>query len=60
MQVFTLIKLLPEILGLIKAIEVAIEKAEEDRKVKNDIQTISDAFKTGDASKLNALFAKPA
>lgn len=60
MTIISLIKYLPELLGLIKAIEIAIEKSEEDRKVQDDIKSISDAFKTGDATKLNALFSKPA
>lgn len=57
MPILTLLKLLPEILSLIKALELAIAKSEQNRKVKDDLNAINEAFKTGDASKLNHLFA---
>lgn len=54
-----LIKLLPELLALVKAIQIAIEKTEADRKVNDDLKTITDAFNSGDASKLHGLFSNP-
>lgn len=47
---------LPELIKLVRDIQAAIKKEESDRKVKNDIQAIREAYKTGDAEKLNAVF----
>jgi hypothetical protein len=52
-----LVKALPEIIKLIQAIQAAIVKAQADRKISGDIKTIHEAFTSGDASQLNALFA---
>ena len=52
----TLILSLPELIQLLKALQKQIDEAETDRKVKNDLKTISEAFREKDAAKLNALF----
>jgi len=53
---FALVKYLPELIALIKALEAAALEAETKRKVADDITTITSAFKSKDASALNALF----
>lgn len=46
---------LPELIRLIGELERNIKKQESDRKIKNDIKTIHDAFKEQDPEKLNNL-----
>ena len=53
---FILINSLPEVLGLIKALQEAADQAEKDRKVKDDIKTIHEAFTSNDPKKLQHLF----
>jgi hypothetical protein len=53
----TLITCLPELLKLIKSLQTAADQAEEDRKVKEDLKKIHEAFNEKDASKLNDLFS---
>ena len=55
----TLVKALPEVLALIKALQMAIEKAESERKVKDELQAINDAFASKDPAKLSHLFDSP-
>jgi uncharacterized protein Yka (UPF0111/DUF47 family) len=52
----TLLKALPEILQLIKALQKAADQAEADRKVKDDIKTIHQAFDANDPELLRRLF----
>jgi hypothetical protein len=47
---------IPELMNLIKAIKDGIDQAETDRKVKDDLKTVHEAFSAKDATKLNALF----
>lgn len=47
---------LPEILKLIKRLEEMNRQAKVDRKVKDDIKAINDAFKNDDAEELNRIF----
>jgi hypothetical protein len=54
--IFTLIKALPEILAIIKALQAGIDKAQADRKVKDDLQAIHAAFVAKDSAQLNHLF----
>lgn len=53
----TLLKALPEIIALIKALQKAADAAEADRQVKADIKTIHEAFSANDPEKLRRLFA---
>jgi hypothetical protein len=53
------IQLLPDLLKLIRILKSRLDEAETDRKVKDDIKKIHDAFASGDASKLNELFKQP-
>jgi hypothetical protein len=47
---------LPEIIELIKSIQKQIDESFEDRKLKDDIKKINDAFKTRDPEALNRIF----
>jgi len=47
---------LPELIRLVRDIETAIKKEESDRKVKNDVKAIREAFKNQDAQALNRIF----
>lgn len=51
-----LIALLPELIRLLQAMQTAISEAETDRKIKDDIRSVAEAFKTKDSSKLNHIF----
>lgn len=51
-----IIKLLPEILALVKSIQKAIDQAQTDRKVKDDLQSIKKAFDSKDLSALDHIF----
>lgn len=53
----TLIRALPEILALLKAIQAGIDKMDADRKVADDIKTIHEALNAENSSKLDALFS---
>lgn len=52
----TLFQALPEILKLLQAMQKHIDEAEGDRKVKEDLKKIREAFSEKDPAKLNALF----
>lgn len=52
----SLILALPEILKLIKNIQDQIEAEQVNKKVKDDLKKINEAFKEKDASKLNDIF----
>lgn len=56
MMWFKLIALLPELIKLLQAMQTAINQAETDRKVKDDIRLVAEAFKTKDSTKLNQIF----
>lgn len=58
-ELLTLLKCLPAILGLIKAIEKGIYAANTEATVKDHIATVTAAFEAKDASKLDALFNSP-
>lgn len=51
-----LIAALPEILKLIKTIQARIDEAEAERRLKDDIKKINDAFESQDAEALNEIF----
>ena len=51
-----ILQLLPELIELIKSIQKAIEESDAERRVRDDVKVISEAFKSRDASKLNSLF----
>lgn len=55
--IISLIVALPEILRLIDSISKRIEQDEADRKLKDDLKKIDEAFRNGDAQALNDLFA---
>lgn len=54
--IISLLKALPEILALIKTIQEQIKKANTERKVKDDLAKITEAFKNKDAAALNDIF----
>jgi hypothetical protein len=47
---------LPDLVKLIQALEAHLQEAKTDENVKSSVQTITDAFKTKDATKLDSLF----
>ncbi len=47
---------LPELIKLIKNIQNNIRSSEIDRKVREDVKKINEAFEKEDADKLNRLF----
>lgn len=47
---------LPELIKLVRDIQAAIKKEESDRKVKNDVKAIREAYKNQDADAINRLF----
>lgn len=47
---------LPELIKLVRDIQAAIKKEESDRKVKNDVKAIREAYKNQDAEALNRVF----
>lgn len=47
---------LPEILKLILQLQKMIQEANTDRKVKDDVKSIHQAFASNDPSKLNSIF----
>ena len=51
-----LVHALPQILELVKLIQEQQKKSEENRKVKEDIEKINQAFKDQDAKALNEIF----
>jgi hypothetical protein len=53
---WALLKALPEIIALLRAIQNGIESMEADRKVKDDVKTIHEALNANDPTMLNALF----
>lgn len=52
----TIVKLLPELIALIESIQKAINEAETERKVADDLKAIKDAFDSKDPSALNHIF----
>jgi hypothetical protein len=50
------LQVLPELLKLFQLLQKRIEEVETDRKVKDDVKKIHEAFATNDASKLDELF----
>ena len=53
---FKILTLLPELIKLLQAMQESINQAETDRKVKDDLKLVAEAYKTKDASKLNQIF----
>ena len=53
-----LLKALPEVLAIIKALQVAAKQAETERTVKSDLKALHEAIQTKDVSALNALMNK--
>jgi hypothetical protein len=51
-----LIQSLPTILKIIEHVQKANEKAQTDRKVKEDLALVEEAFREKDAEKLNKIF----
>lgn len=58
-EILTLIKCLPAILGLIKAIQKGIDEAQTNATVADHVNQVKAAFDAKDASKLNAVFNTP-
>jgi hypothetical protein len=52
----SLVLALPDILRLLQTIEAAIQRERAERKLKDDIKAINDAFASRDAGKLNHIF----
>lgn len=59
MTLWNLLKLLPEIIALFREIEKAAKAAEVERKTKDDLKAIHEAFATNDPTKLNHIFNPP-
>jgi hypothetical protein len=55
-SIATIIKLLPELIALIKSIQKAIDQAETDRKVADDLQALRIAFETKDPNAISHIF----
>ncbi len=53
---FEFLTALPDLMALYKILKERIEIAETERKVKEDVKTIHQAFTENDISKLNELF----
>jgi hypothetical protein len=53
----TFFRCLPELIKLVEQIQKAAQEAAIERKVHEDVKTISNAFATGNADALNDLFA---
>lgn len=51
-----LLRSLPLIIEILKSIQKAIDEAQLERKVSDDLKVVHNAFSERDASKLNALF----
>ena len=47
---------IPDLIKLWSAVQKRIEQSEEDRKVKDDLKKISEAFDEKNPDKLNAIF----
>lgn len=54
--IVTFIAALPDIIKLLQALQKQADEAETDRKVRDDLKTIHEAFNAKDPAKLNALF----
>jgi hypothetical protein len=52
----TILKHLPELLRIIELIEKRTNEIKAERKVKDDLEAIEQAFKNNDAEALNRLF----
>jgi len=52
-----LLAAMPEIIALVKAIRMEIESSAKNRKVKDDMAKISEAFKNRDSNALNDIFS---
>jgi hypothetical protein len=52
----SLLKYIPDLIALVKAIRKAIDEAETDRKVKDDLKAITEAFNAKDSNYLNHIF----
>lgn len=58
---FTFLGAIPDLVKLLQAIESAQRRAETDKKVKDDLQTLHKAINSGDANAVTLLFSnKPA
>lgn len=57
--IWKLLTLLPEIIQLLRAIEKANQEAQTERKVKDDLKSIHEAFSANDSSKLDHIFNPP-
>lgn len=51
-----LITALPDLIRLLQAMQKAIDQAAVDRKVKDDLKSLHEAFSAKDAAKINAIF----
>jgi hypothetical protein len=50
------LKIIADLYSLYKAIKKYLDEVEAERKVKDDVQKITEAFNAKDASKLNDIF----
>jgi hypothetical protein len=51
-----LITALPDLIRLLQAMQKAIDQTAVDRKVKDDLKSLHEAFNAKDAAKINAIF----
>jgi hypothetical protein len=59
-ELLMLIKALPEVFALLRAVKKAIEESERESKVKHDVKAITEAFNAKDPTKLDHIFNPPA
>jgi hypothetical protein len=57
-DLWTLLKLIPTLLGLVKVIRKSIQDQKLQANVKDHIEKVTDAFKKSDTSALDDLFNK--
>lgn len=60
MNLIAFLEALPELIRLFQVLAERISEAQLDRKVKDDLKTLHEAFEDRDEKKLNALFNTPA
>ena len=54
---WTFITAIPDLLKLLAAIDKGIKESQSDRKVKDDVKTVHQAFIDRDGAKITALFS---
>lgn len=51
-----LVKALPEIIALLKAIQKGIDEVKTERKISDDVKALHEAFSAKDADRIRAIF----